>query len=264
MTAARAGGIVLVLLCLVALAAPLLAPFAPDAPAGPSLAGPSASHLLGTDALGHDVVSRLLWGARWSLPAAGLAAGVATALGVSAGVVAGLATGVAGAIADRVVDIALAVPRLPLIVLVAVLAGPGRVTVPVLIGLLAWAPMARVLRGRVRVLRRAGYVDVGRGFGAGPLHLARRHLLPAVAPLLAAEAMLVASGAVLMEAGLAFLGLGDPTAVSWGLDLHRALGEPGVLLTGAWTWWVLPTGLAVAVTSVAFALLATGPAGADR
>lgn len=263
-TPARAGAGVLGVLALVALAAPLLAPFGPTDPAGPSLASPSAAHLLGTDDLGRDVLARLIWGARQVLPSAALAAVIATVLGAAAGLVAGMSDGPAGVVAARATDVALAVPRLPLIVLVAVLAGPGRVTVPVLIGLLGWAPVARVLTGRVRVLRGAGYVDAARGVGAGPFHVARRHLLPALAPVLVAEAMLVASGAVLMEAGLAFLGLGDPTAVSWGLDLHRALGEPAVLLTGVWTWWVLPAGIAVAVASAACALLATGADGVER
>ncbi|MEJ3655086.1 ABC transporter permease [Actinomycetes bacterium KLBMP 9759] len=261
---ARAGAGVLGVIVLVALAAPLLAPFGPADPVGPTLSSPSAAHLLGTDDLGRDVLSRLIWGARRVLPSAALAAAVATVLGAAAGLLAGLSDGPAGAVAARATDVALAVPRLPLIVLVAVLAGPGRVTVPLLIGLLGWAPVARALTGRVRVLRGAGYVDAARGLGAGPLHVARRHVLPALAPVLAAEAMLVASGAVLMEAGMAFLGLADPTAVSWGLDLHRALGEPGVLLTGVWTWWVLPAGLAVALTSAACALLATGADGAGR
>jgi peptide/nickel transport system permease protein len=126
------------------------------------------------------------------------------------------------------------VPRLPLLVLVAALAGAGVLTVTVLIGLLFWPPMARIIRSRTLSLRGRGFVESARGFVA------------------------VASNAVLLEASLAFLGLADPTAVSWGLDINRALAEPGINFTSAWLWWVLPTGFAITLAIMGFTLLGVG------
>jgi peptide/nickel transport system permease protein len=149
------------------------------------------------------------------------------------------------------------VPRLPLLVLVAALAGAGVLTVTVLIGLLR-PPMARIIRSRTLTLRGRGFVESARGFGTGLPYLIRRHLLAALGPLVAVAFVAVASNAVLLEASLAFLGLADPTAVSWGLDINRALAEPGIYFTSAWLWWVLPTGFAITLAIMGFTLLGVG------
>lgn len=246
------------LLVVAAVLAPLIAPYAPDAPSGPSFAPPSLDHPVGTNNLGQDMLSRLIWGARTSLTVAAGAATLALAIGVVVGVGAGLVGGIVDVVAMRVVDVLLAVPRLPLLVLVAALAGAGWLTVTVLIGLLFWPPMARIVRSRTLSLRGRGFVEAARGFGAGLPYLIRRHLLPALGPVVAALFIAVASNAVLLEASLAFLGLADPTAVSWGLDINRALAEPGIYFTSAWLWWVLPTGFAITLAILGFTLLGVG------
>jgi peptide/nickel transport system permease protein len=246
------------LLALTALLAPVLAPHDPAVPSGPSFAAPSPEHLLGTNNLGQDVVSRLMWGAQASLTVAAGATALAVGIGVAVGVAAGLAGGLADVVAMRVVDVLVALPRLPLLVLVAALSGAGGPAVAVLIGLLAWAPIARVLRGQTLSLRNRGYVHAARGFGGGPAYLVRRHLVPALAPLVVAEVIVVAGNAVLLEASLAFLGLADPTTVSWGLDINRALTEPGVYFTPAWLWWVLPTGVVISLAIGSFTVLGVG------
>ena len=246
------------LLVVAAVLAPVIAPYAPDVPSGPSFAPPSLDHPVGTNNLGQDMLSRLIWGARTSLTVAVGAATLALAIGVVVGVAAGLVGGIVDVVAMRVVDVMLAVPRLPLLVLVAALAGAGWLTVTVLIGLLFWPPMARIVRSRALSLRGRGFVEAARGFGAGLLYLIRRHLLPALGPVVAALFIAVASNAVLLEASLAFLGLADPTAVSWGLDINRALAEPGIYFTSAWLWWVLPTGFAITLAIMGFTLLGVG------
>ena len=256
MTVAGAG--LVVLLVVAALLAPVIAPYPPDVPSGPSYAPPSLDHPVGTNNLGQDMLSRLIWGARASLIVALGAATLALAIGVVVGVTAGLVGGAFEVLAMRVVDILLAVPRLPLLVLVAALAGAGLLTITVLIGLLFWPPMARIIRSRTLSLLGRGFVESARGFGAGLPYLIRRHLLPALGPLVAVEFVAVASNAVLLEASLAFLGLADPTAVSWGLDINRALAEPGIYFTSAWLWWVLPTGFAITTAIMGFTLLGVG------
>lgn len=247
--------VVVALLVVVGIAAPVLAPHDPQLPAGPALAPPSTEHLLGTNNLGQDILSRVLWGARTSLAVAATAAVVAVGLGTLVGVTAGLIGGWTDTVAMRVVDIVIAIPRLPLLVLVAALVGAAGSVVAVLIGLLAWASIARVLRAQTRSLRGRGYVSAARGFGAGTRYLLRRHVVPSLSPLLVAETVMVAGSAILVEAGLAFLGLADPTRVSWGLDINRALAEPGVYLTTAWLWWVLPTGLVIVATVLSITML---------
>lgn len=250
-----AGAGLLALLAVAAVLAPVVAPYAPHVPAGTSLSPPSLEHLAGTNNLGQDVLSRLIWGARASLVVAVGAALLALAIGAVVGVGAALLGGVADAVAMRVVDVVLALPRLPLLVLVAALAGAGRLVVTVLIGLLFWPPVARIVRSRTLSLRSRGFVQAARGFGAGLPYVMRRHLLPALGPVVVAEFIAVASNAVLLEASLAFLGLADPTGVSWGLDMNRALAEPGIYFTSAWLWWVLPTGFAITLAILAFTLI---------
>jgi len=255
---ALAGVGLVTLLVVAAVLAPVIAPYAPDVPSGPSYASPSLDHPVGTNNLGQDMLSRLIWGARASLTVAVGAATLALAIGGVVGMAAGLVGGVVDTVAMRVVDILLAVPRLPLLVLVAALAGAGVLTVTVLIGLMFWPPMARIIRSRTLSLRGRGFVESARGFGAGLPYLIRRHLLSALGPLVAVEFVAVASNAVLLEASLAFLGLADPTAVSWGLDINRALAEPGIYFTSAWLWWVLPTGFAITLAIMGFTLLGVG------
>ena len=243
---------------LVALFAPLLAPYDPRAIAGPSLAAPSARHLLGTNDAGQDILSQLIWGARSSSVVAGLAAGLAVAVGALVGAAAGLARGVVDVVAMRITDVALALPALPLMILIVTLAGPSRPTVILVIALAGWPSIARVVRSQALTVARRGYVQAARGFGAGPLYVVRRHLLPAVGPLVTANFVYWAATAVVLQAGLAFLGLSDPTEISWGGVLNRALEHQGIYLTSQWTWWVLPPGLAITLAAVGLAFIGFG------
>jgi len=249
------GALIVTAVTITAACAPLLAPHDPHAVAGPSLAAPSGRFPLGTNDVGQDILSQLIWGARSAVVVAGLAAVLALAVGVLVGAVAGLAGGWTDVTSMRVVDVFLAVPALPLLILVAALIGPSRVTVLIAIGLAAWPSIARIVRGQTLTLARRGYVAAAVGFGAGRLYVVRRHLLPALGPVIAANFVYWAGAAVVLQAGLAFLGLSDPTEVSWGAVLNRALNHAGVYSSSEWTWWVLPVGLAITVTSLGLAFL---------
>ncbi len=243
---------------LVAALAPLIAPYDPRAISGPSLQPPSGAHLLGTNDSGQDILSQLIWGARSSTVVAALAASLAVAVGALVGAAAGLARGTVDLVAMRIVDVALALPALPLLILVVALAGPSRTTVVLVIALAAWPAIARVVRSQTLALGGRGYVHAARGFGARPAYLLRRHVLPTVGPLIAANFVMSAATAVVLQAGLAFLGLSDPTEVSWGAVLNRALEQQGVLVSSQWMWWVLPPGLAIAVAAVGLAFIGFG------
>jgi ABC-type dipeptide/oligopeptide/nickel transport system permease subunit len=252
------GGAIVAVLVLIAVLAPLIAPYDPQAVAGPSLSAPSAAHLLGTNDTGQDILSQLIWGTRSSAVVAVLAAALAVALGVAVGATAGLLGGWTDLVAMRSVDLFLAVPMLPLLILIAALAGPSRRTVILVIGLTGWPSVARVVRSQTLNLAGRGYIEACRGFGSGRLYVIRRHLIPVLSPLASANFVYWAATAVVLQAGLAFLGLSDPTEVSWGSVLNRALAHQGIYYGSAWLWWVLPAGLAITLAVLGLAFVGVG------
>lgn len=252
------GASILLVLAVVAVLAPALSPHDPHALVGYPLELPSSRHLLGTNHLGQDLLSQLIWGARPSLTVAVAASCLAMLVSILVGVGTALVGGFVDTVASRVVDVFLAVPRLPLILMVAALAGRSRLTVIVVIGMTSWAPAARIFRSQTLSLRQRGFVTLARGFGGGVLYVVRRHLVPTLGPVVLALFVAVAAAAVLAEAGLAFLGLGDPTGVSWGLTLNNALAETGIYQNPIWKWWVLPPGFAITLAVMGFAFLGVG------
>ncbi len=267
---ALAGAAIIVALVTAATLAPALAPYDPRALAGDALQPPSAAHLLGTNNLGQDILSQIIWGARDSLTLAVGAASLAVVAGILIGVGAGLLGGIADVVAMRLVDLFLAVPRLPLLILIATLVGANRTSLTVIIGTMTWPVLARKLRSQTLSLRSRGFVGAARGYGGGLLYVMRRHVVPALGPLVIASFILVASNAILLEASLAFLGLADPTGTGWGLMLNKALLDPGLYFTSVWLWWVLPAGFAVTLAVLGFSFLGVGlepilnPRGAAR
>jgi len=244
----------LVVLGAAALFAPLLAPFDPAARSGIPFSPPGEGHLLGTNDVGHDILSELLFGARVSLLVGLAAALAATGVGGTVGLAAGYVGGWVDAALMRLVDVTLALPFLPLAIVLGVFFGGGIVTQIAVIAGVAWAVPARELRSQVLSARRRADVEAAVVMGASRSYLLRRHLLPAVAPLLAPQLVRAATLAILTEASLSFLGLGDAGTKSWGTMLYYAQAR-GALLTDAWRWWVLPPGLGIAATVVALAFL---------
>ena len=253
-----AGAGILLVLITAAVLAPQLAPYRPEALAGGALQPPSGDHLLGTNHLGQDIFSQVIWGGRDSLTVAGGAAALAVTAGTLVGVGAALLGGVADTVAMRVVDVFLGIPRLPLLVLVAAMVGANRVSLTMVIAAMTWPIVARVLRSRAMSLRQRGFMSAARGFGGGLGYLMARHLVPALGPLMISSFILVASNAVLLEASLAFLGLGDPSGTSWGLMLNKALLQPGLYFTPVWLWWVLPAGFAITAAVLGLSFLGVG------
>lgn len=238
-----------------AIAAPWLAPYRVTALAGRPLESPGPSHLLGTNAVGQDLVSQLLSGARASLFVAVAAGGITIALGALVGGLAGWKGGSTDALLMRVTDVVLATPRLPLLVVAGAYAGRDLLTVAAIIALTFWAPTARVVRSRVLSLRQRDHVRAAVGFGARTTHLLRHHVLPDLALILAAELVVAAGRAVMLEAGLAFLGIGDPTRPSWGSIIREALGFNGLFYTRAWAWWLLPPVISVSLVLLGMTFL---------
>lgn len=253
-----AGGLIFAVFVIVGVLAPLLAPYDPKAISGVSFAHPSWSHLLGTNGAGQDLFSQLIWGTRFSLTVAVVSATAATLVGVVIGMGGALIGGWVDSAANGLVNVSLAQPPLIAAVLILALAGPSMAVLIIVITLAGWAPVARIVRAEALSLRERGFVHAARGFGGGPFYLLRRHLAPAVGPLIVAGWVDWAAVAVLLESGLAFLGLGDPTRVSWGTMLDGAFRLPVFTLDVVWVWWVLPAGLAITVVVVGFTLLGVG------
>ncbi len=244
---------VLAVLLLMAVLAPATAPYGPRERVGRPFQPPGSRHLLGTNDVGQDILSEVIWGARVSLTIGIVAALAATSVGTVAGCAAGYFGGLVDGVLMRTVDLVLVVPFVPLMILLAAYLGPSLYNLVFVIAGLMWARPARVVRSQVLSLRTRLYVEAAKAAGGSAPHMIRRHIVPGVLPLVLAEFVVCASLAMLIEASLSFLGLGDPLQKSWGTTLYYARVR-GAFLTGAWVWWVLPPGLLITLTVLGFAL----------
>jgi peptide/nickel transport system ATP-binding protein/peptide/nickel transport system permease protein len=231
-----------------------LAPYDPDAIVAAPYLPPSAQHWLGTNDIGQDLLSELLAGAATSLTIGLVAASAAVAIGTAVGAVAGTAGGWLDALLMRITDVVLTLPFLPLVIVLATFLGPSLWTTATVLALVIWARPARVVRSQALAISGHAYVEAAHALGGRLSHVLTRHVLPGVAGIALSQFVLAVSGAVLAEASLAFLGLGDPVRTSWGSILFYAQSR-GAFLSGSWPWWVLPPGLMIAATVLAFALV---------
>lgn len=247
------GLIVLVVLILLAIAAPLVAPYPPNTQVGAPFSPPSVHHLLGLDDGGYDVLSLLIYGLRVSLLVGFAATFIASVVGTLIGVVAGYFGGLVDSILMRITDYFLVVPLLPLMIVVADLWGSSLVHIIVVIGALSWTMTAIVIRAQARTLRERVFIRRSQALGASDVRVITRHLLPQVMPLVVANTVLNISYAIFTETALSFLGLGDPVQVSLGTMIEHAFLRAAIS-AGAW-WAVIPPGALVAIIVVACSLL---------
>jgi peptide/nickel transport system permease protein len=248
-----AAGILLVgTMTVAALAAPWAAPFDPEAiNVDAILQPPSAEHPLGTDALGRDVFSRMLYGARISLWVGFVAVGLSVSIGLSLGLVAGYAGGLVDEVVMRLVDVMLCFPSFFLILAVIAFLEPSLVNIMGVIGLTSWMGVARLVRAETLTLKSRDFVLSARVAGASPLRILAVHILPnALAPVLVSATLGVA-GAILVESSLSFLGLGvQPPTPSWG----NMLMEGREVMEIA-PWLSVFPGLAILFTVLGYNLL---------
>jgi peptide/nickel transport system permease protein len=218
----------------------------------PVLAPPSADFWLGTDYAGRSVLDLTIYGARVSL-LVGLAAAL---LSVCIGTIVGMVSGHFGrwmsAILMRVTDFFLVLPALVLAIAMSTMLARGLTTIIVAIGVTSWPATARLVRAQTLTIEARPYIERAQALGGGHGHILVKHVLPAVLPLVLANTTLAVGSAIISESTLAFLGLGDPDKVSWGLMLKRAL-EIGAVTYGAW-WYLLPPGIAIVLVVLSFTL----------
>jgi peptide/nickel transport system permease protein len=222
-TATIAAGFLAALLA-AALLAPVLAPFAADAlDLANRRAAPTMTHLFGTDELGRDVLTRVLFGARVSLAIGLISALVSVTVGVVIGSVAGYAGRWIDALLMRVTDAMLAVPRLPLLMIAAAVMQPGVPVLIVLVGIAGWMETARVVRAEVRSIAARDFVAGARAIGASPFRVLVRHVLPGILPTASVATTLAIGRGILLESALSFFGVGvQPPTASWGNMLYQA------------------------------------------
>lgn len=251
-----AGLVVLTLFVSMALLAPVLAPadgLSVTRATGGVLEPPSTSFLLGTDDNGRSVLTLLVWGSRISLLVGLLATLISMVIGTVVGLLSGYFGGWPGAILFRLTEWFLVIPFLPLAIVLASVLGRSLVNIVIVIGVTSWAGTALLIRSQTLSIKERAYLERSRALGAGHRHLLTRHVLPNVTPIVFANTTLTVAVAILTETTLSFLGLGDPTRVSWGSMLQDAF-QVGAITTGSW-WFIVPPGVCVVLVVLSFTLI---------
>lgn len=252
--AAIIGLVIVLLVVLVAITAPLIAPAPPDAQLAQALLRPGQGFWLGTDEFGRDELSRLFYGARVSLYVGVLAVVIAVALGATSGLVAGFYGGLVDNLLMRLMDILFSLPAIVLAIAITAILGPSLTNAMIAIGIVYAPRFARITRGPTLTVARLPYIDAARTIGVPNLRIIVRHVLPNVSAPLIVQITISLSTAILTEAALSFLGLGtQPPTPSWGLMLNAA--RQYMLLD---PWIAILPGMAIAVTVLGFNLLGDG------
>lgn len=250
------GLIVLAVVVVLALLAPVITDRAEldvtNAPGRP-LQAPTARFPLGTDIDGRSVLLLTLWGARVSLLVGFSATILSVLIGTIVGVAAAHYGGWLSAILLRFTDFFVVLPSLVLAIALSTVLPQGIATIILAVGVTSWPTTARIVRAQALTIESRPYIERARALGGGHLHIIGKHVLPGVAPLVLANTTLVVGGSIIAESTLSFLGLGDPSAISWGSMLQRAL-QSGAVTGGAW-WYLLPPGLAIVVIVLCFTLV---------
>jgi peptide/nickel transport system permease protein len=239
---------VIAIFVIVAILSPVLAPH-PKEQVGPVFDPPSREYWLGTDGGGADMVKLLIAGARVSLLVGFCAAVVSAFIGGSIGLASGFFGGKTDTILMRFTDYMIVIPDVPLMIVAAALFGRSLTNIILIIGVIYWTTTARLIRAQVKSVRERVYVKRARALGAGNTRLVGKHILPQVAPLLIANTVLLVAYAIFAETFITFLGLGDPSLISWGRLIENAFIDDA-LLNDAW-WAIVPPGVCVAMVVLA-------------
>lgn len=248
------GTTILALLLMLALAPQIVAPYDPTEIVGRPLQPPGHEFRLGTNDIGQDLLSELIWGTRNSLSIGLIVALMAVSIGAIAGLISGFASGPASGLFLRLVDLTLVLPFLPLVILISAYLGPSQRNIIVVLSLVSWAAPARLIRASVLSIKNEAYMEATRALGGTWLRLLVSHVVPGVRSIVLVQFVLVASASILAEASLSFLGLGDVSAKSWGAMLYFARAS-GAFLGDSWRWWVLPAGLMITLAVLSLVLI---------
>jgi peptide/nickel transport system permease protein len=248
----KTGSVILLVILIVAIFAPIIAPHDPYEFTTPYLT-PSAEHILGTNDVGQDIFSELVFGTRVSLLIGVVSALVVTLLGTSIGLVSGYCGKKIDSFLMGFTNIVMSLPSLPLTIILVAYLGPGLYNIIIAICVTAWTGTARVVRSRVMQLKELPFVQIEKTMGAGNFYVMFFHLLPNIAEIVFLRGVLAVSAAMLTEAGLSFLGLGVVGIKSWGGILHYAFFRSGLI--NGYYWWYLPPMFCISLSVMGFILL---------
>lgn len=225
-------------------------------PSGASLEAPGTYHLLGTDNLGIDVYAQISTGFFRSMTI-GIATAVFTfllsgILGISAGYIGGYVD----AVVSFLINVMLSIPQLPVMIVIGAFFGQNTWNIILIISIFSWAPIAKQLRAKTISIKNAQYIRLAKSYGGGHWYIICRHMLSELLPLLLVNAIGIVGAAIVQESSLAFLGLSDPLAKSWGLMISRARGFSGIFFTDFWKWWLLPPVFSLVLSTLSLRMLA--------
>lgn len=250
------GLFILTLFLALALFAPLIAPHDPwvtEKPYQP----PSQEHCMGTNDIGQDILSELIYASRVSLTIGFMAGLISVFIGATLGMLAGYYRGGVEELVMATSDVVLLVPGLPLMIILAAYLSPSMWNIVLVVGLLWWCSTARVVHSRVLQLRDMPFVEAARALGGGDRYIIFHHILINCREVIYAKFALAVASAMLTEASLSFLGLGDPLNISWGEMIHFAFSRGG-FANDMW-WWYLPPGLMICACVLGFMMIAMVP-----
>ncbi|MFC1951385.1 ABC transporter permease [Chloroflexota bacterium] len=233
------GLVTFVILVVLIIIGPWIAPYDPGEMSPDKWLPPSWKHLLGTNKVGQDIFSKLLYSGQISLLLGVVAASATSIIGTTIGLIAGYYGGLVDEVILRICDVIMTLPALPLMLIMAVVLGPGWTTILLVIVITGWARPVRRMRVMVLSMKTAPYVQAAKSMGASSWRIIFRHMLPNVGGLFSASITLGITRVIMLEAALSFLGFGDPLHESLGIMLHTAQSE-GAFSRGAWWTWIPP------------------------
>ena len=253
----KVGVVILALILLIALFAPQIAPYDSHKSSPQNYQTPSKNHLLGTNDIGQDIFSELLFGARTSLQIGFFSALISIVLGTLIGMLAGWFEGSVDRWLMKLTAFFMTIPYLPAVIILSAFTRPGIITTSMILGIMSWPATARIVRSETMTLKTREYIQVCRAMGASNQYLLFRHIVKELMPLIMYRAAARVKAGILGESSLSFLGLGSAAQKSWGTMLYYAQAK-NALLTKAWIWWVLPPGFCIALVSCALTMISYG------
>lgn len=245
----------MILLIFMAIFSPYVCSHPYNLPSGSPFEPPNGVHWFGTDDLGMDLFSQICYGARISLLVGISAALIAGIGGGILGILAGYYGGIIDKIIMRIVDIMIVLPDLPMMIILGAFFGPSIKNIIFVLAFFSWTGPARIVRSKVLSMKKENYILVAESYGAGFGYLLFKHFIPEILPILMVTIIKLTSKAIVAEAGLAFLGLGDPTSKSWGLILNHAINFRGIYFTDFWKWWVMAPLIAIIFLVLSIAII---------
>lgn len=247
-----AGVIMLSVIMLVSIFAPALAPYDPYM-LGVPFQPPSLEHLLGTNDIGQDILSELIYGTRVSLLIGFVSAFAVTVFGTVLGMAAGYFGGILDKIITQVTNISMALPTLPLTIILVAFMNASIWNIIIAICITSWTGITRIVRSRVKQVSVLPFVTIEQTMGAGHFYILLRHILPNISEIVFIRGVMAVASAMLTEAGLSFLGLGVIGQKSWGGILHYAFFRSGII--NGYYWWYLPPIICISLSVLSFMLL---------